>query len=138
MKLDNVEVRDGELDFSQGVNGARLKVTVSRNGGQLTGNVLGEDGSPLRSSRAFVCLAETPSDVTRNRLKPVENGARFVYAGLHPGKYRLIAIDAGQPGDWQTAVKALFPKAPEIEIREADRIEKDVKVMITEAASAKP
>jgi hypothetical protein len=138
VKLDDAEVRNSELDFSQGVNGARIKVTVSRNGGQLSGKVLAEDGSPLRSSLAFVCLAETPSDLTRSRLKPVENGAKFTYTGLRPGKYRLIAIDSGQPGDWQTAMEALFPKAPEIEIREADRIEKDVKVMTTEATSAKP
>lgn len=138
VKLDDAEVRDGELDLSQGVNGARLRVTVSRNGGQLTGNVLGEDGGPLRSSLAFVCLAETPSDLMRNSLKLVDNGSKFVYTGLHPGKYHLIAIDPGQPGDWQTAAETLFPKAPVIEIREGDRIEKDVKVMTTEATSAKP
>ncbi len=138
VKLDDTEVRDNELDFSQGVNGSKIRITVSRNGGQLSGNVLGYDGGPLRSSLAFVCLAETPADLTRNRLKPVENGAKFTYTGLRPGKYRLIAIDPGQPGDWQTATEAIFSKAPEIEIREGDRIQRDVKVMTTEAASAKP
>jgi len=32
----------------------------------------------------------------------------------------------------------MFPKAPEIEIREGDRITKDVKIMAPENPSAKP
>jgi hypothetical protein len=138
VKLDAAEVRDADLDFSQGVNGAKLKITVSRNGGQLSVNVLGEDGHPLRRSLALVCLAETVSDLIPNHLRPVENGAKFTFTGLRPGKYRLFAIDPRQPGDWQAAMKAFFPKAPEIEIREGDHIERDVKVLTTEAADAKP
>jgi len=35
------------VDLSRGVGGAGIKVTVSRNGGQVEGAVLSEDGEPL-------------------------------------------------------------------------------------------
>lgn len=129
---------DSVLDFSRGVNGAQIKIAVSRNGGQVSGKILAEDGGPLKSSLALVCLAEIPCEAIGNRMKIVENGAEFTYIGLRPGKYHLLAIDAGRPGNWQSAVRALFPKAQEIEIHEGDRIEKDVKVMTKEGGGVAP
>ena len=138
VKVDIVETKDDVLDLSRGVGGARIKVTVSRNGGQVEGTVLGDDGEPLHIPFAFVVLAATPDEIDGGSLKPVEAGAKFNYNGLRPGKYRLIGIDPRQWGSDVDVVKAMFPKAPEIEIREGDRITKDVRITAAENADAKP
>jgi hypothetical protein len=138
VKLDNVETNDDVVDLSRGVGGAGIKVTVSRNGGQVEGAVLGEDGEPLHIPFAFVILAAKAEEINAEGLKLVEAEAKFKFSGIRPGKYRLIAFHPPQfDGDFD-AIKAMFPKAPEIEIREGDRIAKDVKIVAAENASAKP
>jgi hypothetical protein len=127
VKLDDTEAPDGILDLSRGVEGARIKVTISRNGGRLEGSVLGD-------SPAVVVLAATMEAIDDTNPQIVEPGAKFKYTGLRPGKYRLIAI-GGREFTGDESIKALFPKAPEIEIREGDRITKDVKPMTAENPS---
>jgi hypothetical protein len=138
VKLDNVETKDDVLDLSRGVGGTRIKVTGSRNGGQVEGAVLGEDGETLHIPFAFVFFAETPKEIDFDRLNPVEAGAKFKFRALRPGKYRLMAIDPRQFDGEIDGIKAVFSKAPEIEIREGDRITKDVKAMTVENPGAKP
>jgi hypothetical protein len=50
----------------------------------------------------------------------------------------LLAIDPRQTDADSAAVKVAFSKAPEIEVREGDRITKDVKVTAVETADAAP
>jgi len=73
-------------------------------------------------------------------VKMLESGEKFSYAGLHPGKYRIMAVEPGQfMGGLQApeALKALLAHAEEIEIHEGDRIAKDLKIIAAESASAK-
>jgi hypothetical protein len=138
VKLDDADAPGGVLDLSRGVGGAKVKVTISLNGGQAEGTVLGEDGQPFERPLPFVVLAGTVDEITGSTLKLAEAGAKFKYTGLRPGKYRLIAVDPRQFGGDIDAVKAIFSKAPEIEVREGDRITKDVKVLLVENPSAQP
>ncbi|HWE51167.1 MAG TPA: carboxypeptidase-like regulatory domain-containing protein [Bryobacteraceae bacterium] len=129
VRAGGVESPDAVLDLSSGVDGARIHVTISRNGGQLEGSVTGDDGEPLRSPIAFVCLASTPADLGGGDFKPVKAGEKFTYHGLRPGRYRLIAVDGQQfTGEFDDPAAA-FRIAAEIEIHEGDRITKDAKVI---------
>ena len=127
VKLNGVEVPDQVLDLSRGVNGAVIAVTLSRNGGRIEGKVLDAD------SNAFVAIARSADDIDYDSLTPVEPGAKFHFAGLRPGKYRIVGA---YQHDVQ-ALRALFPAAPEIEIHEGDRIETDVKLTTSEKPGAK-
>jgi hypothetical protein len=138
VNLDDTEMPDGVLDLSHGGGGAKLKVTVSLNGGQLEGTVLGEAGKPFASPMAFVFLAATAEEIDNQSGKPIEPEAKFRFTGLRPGKYRLFAVDPRQVSGDTEGFKAMFPKAEEIEIKERDRIVKDVKVMVAENPNAKP
>ncbi|MGD1069879.1 MAG: carboxypeptidase-like regulatory domain-containing protein [Bryobacteraceae bacterium] len=138
VKLDNIESKDDVVDLSRGVNGAHIKVTVNPNGGQLEGAVLGENGSPRPATLAFVVLAATPEQIDDGHLQTIEPGGKFRYTGLRPGKYRLMAVEPPRESDEFAALKAIFPHVPEIEIREGDRITKDITLITPENPSAKP
>jgi hypothetical protein len=129
VKLGGYEAPDGMVDLSDGVTGAGMQVTLSRNGGQFEGSVVDDDGKPLQGNLALVLLAATADDIGQQNFKPVEPGQKFRYTGLRPGKYRLIAIDVRQFSGGFERLRGLFPNAPEIEIHEGDRIVKDVKLM---------
>jgi hypothetical protein len=138
VKLDDAEVPGGVLDLSRGVRGAKVKVTISLNGAQVEGTVVGEDGQPFEHPLPFVVIAETVDEINGSGLERAKAGAKFKFTGLRPGKYRLIAVDPRQFSGAIDAVKAVFSKAPEIEIREGDRITKDVRVLMAENPSAQP
>jgi hypothetical protein len=137
VKLGDAEAPDGVLDLSRGVRGAIVKITLSRNGGQVEGAVVGEEGQPLRESLAFVFLAATADEIGDHNLKIVAAGAKFRFSALRPGKYRIIALDGTQLSGDIAGVRALFATAPEIEVHEGERIEKDVKVMALEGPDGK-
>jgi hypothetical protein len=120
-ELNGVEAKDGVIDLSGGVGEARIKVTLSRNGGQVEGSVISE--SPL----AYVALAARVDDIDRDVIKAVAAGEKFRYKGLRPGKYRLMAIDPRKSSAHLEDFEALFPNAPEFEIGEGDRIVRDAK-----------
>jgi Carboxypeptidase regulatory-like domain len=138
VKLDGVEEADAVLDLSGGVREARIKVTLSRSGGQVEGSVLGEDGVPLQSPLAYVALAARIDDIDRDGIKAVAAGEKFRYTGLRPGKYRLMAVDPRKSSAEVHDFEALFPNAPEFEIGEGDRIAKDIAVISAEKPGAKP
>jgi hypothetical protein len=130
--LDGIAVPDSILDFSRGVNGSRLKVTVSLNGAQISGKVLGHDGEPLVLPLAIVMLWNE-KDVEPDDQNRVVNGEYSIKA-LRPGKYHLVAIDTLEvgdlaSGDWDEALKLFKAAAQEIEVKEGDRIVKDLKAL---------
>jgi hypothetical protein len=141
VSLGGAEAPDGIVDFSRGVGGANIKVTISRNGGQMEGTVMGEDGQPLLGTLAVVVLAATADEIREDTVKEVGAGKKFKFMGLRPGKYRLFAVDAlrefGAGRNEEALLKSLFANAPEIEIHEGDRIDKDIKVLSLEGADAK-
>jgi hypothetical protein len=135
--LDGIAVPDSILDFSRGVNGSRLKITVSLNGAQISGKILGHDGEPLALPLALVMLWKSEKEVEKEvdvaDADRVSHG-EYTIKALRPGKYRLAAIDTleigdAAPGDWDDALKAFRTAAPEIEVKEGDRIVKDLKAI---------
>ena len=131
IKAGAAEVQDGLVDLSHGIAGAEIHITLSRNGGRVEGRVLGEDGQPFGGS-ALVMLQESADTLDAKGMKPTESGDKFSYSGLHPGKYRIMALDSAPFMDESDVLKALLAHAEEIEIHEGDRMSKDIKVSATQ------
>ena len=137
--LDNMPVPDNILDFSHGVKGSHIKITVSRDGAQVSGTVLDKDGQPLLSPLVIICLASDPNQLREmqpdNQHQAIEG--KYIIKAIRPGKYRLFAIDVltlasdapdADPDD-EEVMKTLFNSAEEIEIKPGDRIVKDLKAV---------
>ena len=134
---------DGIIDFA-GSRGARATVTISRNGAQIEGTVRDKDGHPLANTFAVVLLVDNIEKADLNggnneRMKQVADG-KYRYTGLRPGKYRLIAIDAFHSPNVESpeVLKKLALALPEFEVKEGDRITRDVTVVGKEDVDAKP
>ncbi len=137
--LDNTPVPDNILDLSRGVKGSRIKITVSRNGAQVSGTVLDKDGQPLLSPLVMVCLASDPSklgEIQPDDQHRVTEG-KYTIKAIRPGKYRLFALDVltlasdapDANSDDDELMKSFFNSAEEIEIKPGDRIVKDLKAI---------
>jgi hypothetical protein len=146
VQLDGAEARDSEVDLTRGAQGSHLRLTVSRNGAQLSGAVLERDGRPIAKTAALVILATDPDHVSLDldHVSPGSGGlvtpdGRYSFKGVRPGKYIVFAIDALRSGPANTTedLKELAVAAEQIEIKEGDRIVKDLKVVLKEDVDAK-
>jgi protocatechuate 3,4-dioxygenase beta subunit len=129
--LDGKAAPNNVLDLSQGAGGARLKITVSRAGGQISGRVLDKDGEPAMGM-IMVIFASDPKHMDENDANRVSDG-KYSFKAIRPGKYRLFALDilelaqaSGADGDDDKMMEQFFDAAEEIEIKEGDRISKDI------------
>jgi len=129
--VDGKAAPDGVLDFSQGVGGSRLKITVSRNGGRISGKVLGKDGEPA-IGLIMVFLGTDAKHIDEDNPSRTSDG-NYSFKAIRPGKYRLLAIDVAEmmqafigDGNHDETMKQLFDAAEEIEVKEGDRISKDI------------
>jgi hypothetical protein len=96
VKLDSAIVEEA-LDLSDGVHGSKLKVTVSPDGGELSG----------------VVQSEAPASVfldPGHSVKTAPDGTYIIH-GIRPGKYGLYAVEGTQN-----------PDPIPIEIKAGDRI----------------
>ena len=118
-----------------------MKIVVSRNGGQVSGKLLDQDGEPLGAMPAMVLLAADPKEIDLERsLKAAEDGT-YRFQAIRPGKYRLLAFESDQFADgtdFLESVKKLAAAAEEIEIKEGDRKVKDLKLLAKGDADGKP
>ena len=133
--LDNTRMADNVLDFTQGVGGSRLTITVSRKGGRISGRVLDKDGQPT-AGLVMVFLASDAKLMGDENSKRALDG-RYEIKGIRPGKYRIFAFDVlqmaslfGAADDNEKMMQQLFDSAEEIEIKEGDAISKDVTVIV--------
>ena len=137
--VDGAVSADGTVDFSS-VRPSHIKVTVSRNGAQLTGTVLDENGERLLTPMAMVWLVQDPKDLPQDSSQRVTPEGKYSFHGVRPGKYRLFAVDALRfsGADPMERLSKLAGRGEEIEIKEGDRIEKNLRVLQKEDANAKP
>jgi len=126
--LDNKPAADNVLDLSNG--GSRIKITISPNAGQISGRVLDKDGDPLMGP-CNVILQMSPALPEENGAARTSDG-KYTLTGIRPGKYRLYAINILAllemigGGDVDETVKRFYEAGEEIEIKEGDRISKDI------------
>jgi hypothetical protein len=122
VSVDGAVMADAVVDFSGGVNGAKMKLIIGLNGASLEGTVSSANGKP--ACCAMVALAGSIERVN-DHMASVQGGKTYRFSGLPPGKYRLIVSGPSQDYGTQTA-EELFAKAPEIELHEGDHVTRDV------------
>jgi hypothetical protein len=136
--LDGVSAGGGWLDLTRGSRGAQLKITVGRNGGRISGKVLDKDGAPLLR-RVAIFLGDDAKELTDRALTYATDGS-YSFKAISPGKHRLLAFDTLQltGSVYDLAfVQALFALGEEVEIKEGDRLTKDLKPVAAEDVHAK-
>lgn len=142
MQLDGVESSRWEIDLSHGAAGSVLKVVVDANGGQISGAVLDKDGQPLSHTLVEVRLLNSlngDDPPEQEQVRALVPDGRYSIRNLRPGKYWLLATDPQHSGDVTNPAvrKALASHATAVEVKEGDRLVKDLHVATQEAASAK-
>ena len=141
VQVDGVAAPGDIVDVSRGVRGSRVKVLAAAGAGQLSGRVRDKDGRPIVNSSTMVFLMTDPKLISEDEMTRVSSpDGSYSRNGIRPGKYRLFALDlmrygseALQSGD----LTALFARGEEIEIKEGERLVKDVKVLEKEGADAR-
>jgi hypothetical protein len=123
VQVDGAEAPRGVLDFSAGAHDAKLKITIGRNGGQISGSVVNKS-----SPGTMVYLLQDPEDTPQDRMARVTAEGKYSFKAIRPGKYRVFAIEPPAFDAREDVIKQAFNKAEEIEIKEGDRIAKDLKV----------
>jgi hypothetical protein len=134
VQLDGAAVSGGLLDLTRGGPSPTASIVVAHNGGQVSGHLLDESGAPLVNRPAALFFLQNPENFQFEDMTRVIDG-KYALNGIAPGKYRLFAV-ADWDGNPKSAIE-LAAKAGEIEIHANDRIVKDLKLMVTEAADAK-
>ena len=138
VQLDGNEMPNGEVDFTRGAQGT-LKVTLARDGAELSGSVVEKDGSPLGTTVAIVILAPDIDHITPDQKGLVSAGGKYRLIGIRPGKYLLFAIDAFRSGlsNSNDDFKKLAVAAEEIEIKAGEKVVKDLKIVLKEDVDAR-
>ncbi|MGA7236529.1 MAG: carboxypeptidase-like regulatory domain-containing protein [Bryobacteraceae bacterium] len=141
MQLDGAESSNGEIDLSRGAAGSHLKLVIDANGAQISGAVLDKDGAPL-NTLAEIRLLNSPSGddpPEREQLRGFATDGRYSIRSLRPGKYWLLAVDPLHSGDVSNPdmVKALAAGATEVEVKEGDRLVKDLHVATKDTGNGK-
>jgi len=140
VEVDGSVSHDGVVDVSSG-RSSRLKVTVSRKGAQITGNVLDENGERTLSPMTIVLLLQDLKDWNRptGSNTRITAESKYTLKSVRPGKYRLFAVDAlSLISNSMEEIRKAFERAEEIEIKEGDRIVKDLRLTPKEDANASP
>jgi hypothetical protein len=140
--LDNAASGSDVLDLSRGVRGSHVKVVASSGAAQMSGKVLDKDGQPITNSVSIVCLMQDPKVVNEDVMTRVTSSdGSYSKKGIRPGKYRLFALDifhyVGAQGAQSNDLSEPFSRGEEIEIKEGEKLVKDIKVLEKEDANAK-
>lgn len=136
---DGAVSSDRTIDFST-IRPAHLKVTINRNGAQITGTVLDEEGEPMVSPLAIVWLVQDPSHVQPDSTQRVMPDGKYAFHGIRPAKYRLFAANVYRMAgtDSPEILGKMAARGEEIEIKEGGRIEKNLRMLPKEYADGKP
>jgi hypothetical protein len=133
--VDGAAAPDMVVDLSHGARGVHLKVTVDRNGAEISGALVDKDGEPEANPLAMVFLVQDAKLLLSNGAVVRATGGKFDFKGNRPGKYRIGAIDAlqimsanGGPPD-QEILDKLFASGEEIELKPGDRVVKNLKLI---------
>lgn len=139
VELDGVTTSEQLVDFAHVMQGSRLKITLARDGAQLSGTVLDKDGHPLGNTVAVVILAPDRDHILPNQDGMVKEGGKYSLKGIRPGKYLLLAVDAFRSGPLSNEedLQKLAEAAEEIEIKAGEKITRDLKVVVKEDVDAR-
>ena len=133
--LGNVLVPEGVLDFSRGVPKERVKITISRNGAQISGEVRDTDGGPVLNPNISVVLVPQFNQFVQVRGAPVNDG-KYLLKGIPPGRYKIYTADFTKRS---AAARASWPggdpdlaAAETVEVPEGGHVTRNLKVAVQE------
>jgi hypothetical protein len=140
VELDGAPAEPDDLDLSKG--GSRLKITIGRSAAQVSGSVVDKDGARLQNTLGSVLLLSDRGKLEfldEERIARFEPDGSYRFKGLRPGKYWLLAVDAFRSGFFSSPeqLKKFAALAEEVELKEGDRLRKDLKIVTQEAVDAK-
>jgi Carboxypeptidase regulatory-like domain len=142
MQLDGVTSATSEIDLSRGAGGSHVKMVVKDNAAEISGAVLDEDGQPLLGAMAEIRVLNSSSGddpPASEQVRGFAGEGRYSIRHVPPGKYWLLAVDPLHSGDVTSpdVMKTLAAGATEVDVKEGDRLVKDLHVATKEAANGK-
>jgi hypothetical protein len=139
--VDGTEAPNGVVDLTAASRSSAIKVTVARDGAQVTGRVLDENGERLLTPLAIVLLAPLPlpASLTSETTAQTQPDGTYSFKSLRPGKYRILAVDPFRTtGSNLSDMSKLLETGEEIELQPGARLERNVRTQPKEDANAKP
>jgi hypothetical protein len=134
--LDGTAARPvGLLDLSRG--GSHLKVTLSRNGAQISGAVTDKEGHALADTIAMVALFDDPDHPERAQQTRIDAAGHYSFKGLAPGKYRVVAADVQTGAVMGDQLPKILATLEPFEVHEGERITRNIPVLRKEDVDAK-
>jgi len=134
-----VPAANGVLDLSGGAEDSRLKIILDANGGQISGHVQDNNGPPA-PLLAFVMLVPDPWEVREDlRYSDLSSDGAYKFSGLPPGHYQLLPVSRlDNVNDVEDVITSHKNMGEIIEIKEGDRVSKDLKLTADEEAHGPP
>jgi hypothetical protein len=136
--LDKKMVDKDILDFTHGVNDERLRIIISRNGGQISGEVRNAGGWSVLNPRIMVILVPEQNQIVQVTRSSIEDG-KYLLKGVPPGRYKIYAMDptktgttAGLPGD------SILASAEILEVPEGGHVTKNLVAVTREESNVQP
>jgi hypothetical protein len=99
VRAGGVDITAGELDLRRGVSPGDLEILIDPAGAAIRGDVLDEQGKPAAGALIALLPAIPPTDPQRIResakLTFPDLQGRYMFVGVAPGDYRLLAWKVG-------------------------------------------
>jgi hypothetical protein len=129
--VGDTELPDDMLDMSTAARTTRIKVIVARDGAQITGRVMDENGdeNPL----GYVLLLPVTNESATESSASTEPDGTYRFTSLRPGKYRIAAIDPFRNANMGAAERSriVLEKGVEIELAPRARLQQDLRPLPT-------
>jgi hypothetical protein len=130
-RLDGVEISPDNFEVT---SGGELKITLSGNGGQLSGKVQDKDGKALHSwAMVFLAPDKKVTALEEVRSARIRSEGSYSFHGLPPGRYHVFATDTFNQNFWNLRdsverMNRYAAAAEPVDVKEGDKITRDVKL----------
>lgn len=129
--LNEKPVKDLKLDLSGVSDVGRLKIGISLSGAHITGT-LDQRGQSDQTKIVLVSRNEEPNPTNTHMTAPEEDGS-YSFEGIAPGDYVLVAFRLSSDlRKMPELIQRNKEAAVKLEVKEGDKIVKDLKVISEE------
>lgn len=131
--VGDTESADDTLDMSAAARKTRIKVIVARDGAQITGRVLDENGDENPLGYVLLSPAPVASETATVTSASTEPDGTYRFTSLRPGKYRILAIDPFRNANIRMAERSrtVLEKGVEIELAPRSKLQQDLRPVPT-------